>query len=49
MEREQQLTDLQGVVRDLRVAADDLARVARALPSPSEDDPDKIRRISPVR
>jgi hypothetical protein len=34
MEREQQLTDLQGVVRDLRVAADDLARAARALPGP---------------
>jgi hypothetical protein len=48
MEREQQLTDLQVVVRDLRVAADDLARAARALPSPTDDDADKIRRIAPA-
>jgi len=49
MEREQQLTDLQMVVRDLRVAADDLARAARALPSPTGDDAEDIRRISPAR
>ena len=49
MEREQQLTDLQSVVRDLRVAADDLARAARALPGPSDDDAEKIRRIAPAR
>ena len=48
MEREQQLVDLQAVVRDLRVAADDLARAARALPSPTDDAGD-IRRISPAR
>jgi hypothetical protein len=35
-------------VRDLRVAADDLARAARALPAPT-DDADNIRRITPAR
>jgi hypothetical protein len=48
MEREQQLADLETVVRDLRVAANDLARAAQALPSPS-DDADNVRRIRPAR
>jgi hypothetical protein len=48
MEREQQLANLETVVRDLRVAANDLARAAEALPAPP-DDADNLRRIRPAR
>ena len=48
MEREQQLADLEVVVRDLRVAASDLARAAEAMPTPA-DDASNVRRIRPAR
>lgn len=48
LEREQQLADLETVVRDLRVAANDLARAAAALPEPT-DDAGNVRRIRPAR
>ena len=48
MEREQQLADLEVVVRDLRVAASDLARAAEAMPAPA-DDTSNVRRIRPAR
>ena len=48
MERESQLTDLETVVRDLRVAANDLARAAEALHTP-DDDTGNVRRIRPAR
>ena len=48
MEREQQLADLEVVVRDLRVAASDLARAAEAMPAPV-DDASNVRRIRPAR
>jgi hypothetical protein len=48
MEREHQLADLETVVRDLRVAANDLARAAQALPAPTDDDAGNVRRIHPA-
>ena len=48
MEREQQLADLEVVVRDLRVAASDLARAAEAMPTQT-DDASNVRRIRPAR
>ena len=48
MEREHHLADLETVVRDLRVAANDLAGAAAALRTPA-DDTGKVRRIRPAR